>query len=219
MEERTGQIYMGTVNADPHRRYIGLTTNYPHRKGCHLRAEDDFAFQRAIRKYGADAVSWRLLESGVPESELPARERAWIVFYDTYHNGLNETEGGDTAPTCNPEVAAIVGAKNSEIMKAKAQRGMLHTQQPEIKAKISKTMKERVARGELHLQTDEYKAFLSRLQTEKGKRGELPQQQLEARQKMSKTKSRYWARVREQEQRDAGQQFMLDLPIEEKTDG
>jgi hypothetical protein len=46
----------------------------------------------AIKKYGVDNFEFSLLE----ETNNPCqREKDYIVLYDSYHNGYNETLGGD----------------------------------------------------------------------------------------------------------------------------
>ena len=101
-QSQTGCIYIATVKED--KSYIGLTTNFPQRKREHLRGDRDTVFQNAIRKYGADAIEWRILEADIPIERLPDREELWIAFYDTYHNGYNMTEGGEVSPLKYDEV-------------------------------------------------------------------------------------------------------------------
>lgn len=50
------------------------------------------AIYRALSKYGIDKFKFEILE----ETNNPNdREQYYIQFYDTYHNGYNETLGGD----------------------------------------------------------------------------------------------------------------------------
>ena len=52
------------------------------------------ALYKAIRKYGKENFSFKVLEETLePEN----REQYYIQYYDTYHNGYNETLGGDGA--------------------------------------------------------------------------------------------------------------------------
>lgn len=59
--------------------------------------EHDKALYRAIRKYGIDNFEFNILETLLTTDRdyLNERERYWIAFYDTYHNGYNETIGSD----------------------------------------------------------------------------------------------------------------------------
>ena len=50
------------------------------------------AIYRALNKYGIENFTFEILE----ETNLPnEREQFYILFFDTYHNGYNETLGGD----------------------------------------------------------------------------------------------------------------------------
>lgn len=102
---KTGCIYLATLND---KSYIGHTTDFENRKRQHRQASTEMAFHNAIRKYGADAIEWRILEDDIPEHRLPDREELWIAFYDTYFNGYNLTEGGEVSPLSNPETAQRV---------------------------------------------------------------------------------------------------------------
>ena len=55
----------------------------------------DTYFYRAIRKYGIEHFLIEPIEKNIPNESLNDRERYWIQFYDSYHNGYNSTEGGD----------------------------------------------------------------------------------------------------------------------------
>ena len=235
--ERKGVIYIATVNQD--KSYIGLTVDFPERKKQHLWHSEignsDTHFHNAIRKHGAESVEWRILEDDIPESRLPDREELWIGFYDTYYNGYNMTEGGQVSLMQNPEIAAKVSAthkaksargehqsqrpetraKISATKKAQAARGELPMQNPEIASKvavkISATMKAKAARGELPSQQPEIAARVSATQKAKAAHGELPSQKPETQLKMRQGKSR--SRLRNQ--RESGQEFFLDMDLDE----
>jgi hypothetical protein len=51
--------------------------------------------QRAIRKYGAECFTIRVLERCARDHELKGREVYWIAKLDAYRHGYNETLGGD----------------------------------------------------------------------------------------------------------------------------
>lgn len=56
-----------------------------------------------MRKYGLNNFSFKIIEE-CSEKKLNDREIYWITFYDSYHNGYNETQGGDTQfPPCKGE--------------------------------------------------------------------------------------------------------------------
>ena len=52
-----------------------------------------FPFHLAIKKYGQDAFQIEQLEE-CSSHDLDERERYWIKYYDTYHNGYNADYGG-----------------------------------------------------------------------------------------------------------------------------
>ena len=83
------------------KKYIGKTekVNPEERWKEHLRdAKREYrknrALYRAINKYGAENFTFEIIE----ETDIPnEKEQYYIQFYDTYHNGYNETLGGDGA--------------------------------------------------------------------------------------------------------------------------
>lgn len=84
--------------------YIGLSNDIHKRWNSHCsssyndKAKDyDTAIHRAIRKYGKENFTLEVLESfdTYDYQLLTKREQYWISFYDTYHNGYNETIGGE----------------------------------------------------------------------------------------------------------------------------
>ena len=61
----------------------------------------DTHFARAIRTYGEDNFKLELVETCNTQEELNLREQYWIRYYDSIHNGYNETDaiykrGGNT---------------------------------------------------------------------------------------------------------------------------
>ena len=61
----------------------------------------DTHFARAIRTYGEENFRLELVETCNTQEELNLREQYWIRYYDSIHNGYNETDaiykrGGNT---------------------------------------------------------------------------------------------------------------------------
>ena len=187
---RTGVIYLATVNADVDKCYIGYTVNFKIRKWTHLKAQGDNHFHNAIRKYGAESVTWQILEEDIPEHRLPDREELWIAYYNTYSNGLNMTEGGESPPMSSPEVVAKMQATQRE----KAARGELYFQSAEFSARQSALLQEKVARGEHSSQQPEWKAKNSAIQKAKVARGEHQSQCPKLRARWSATRKAMVAR-------------------------
>lgn len=76
--------------------YIGQTVNEGVRKTQHLRqamnADSQFAFHKAIRKYGWDGFEYNVLEV---TDNLDEREIYWIKQFNSYKDGYNMTLGGN----------------------------------------------------------------------------------------------------------------------------
>lgn len=95
---------MGTIyiikNLINNHVYIGKTKrDYKLRWKEHIRAIKDkskqHTLQYAIKKYGSDNFSFEVLESDIPDEQLNDKEKFYIEEYDSFHNGYNETIGGD----------------------------------------------------------------------------------------------------------------------------
>lgn len=97
--------------------YIGQTRQTAearanaHRTGSHNPKNKSYnsKFYRAIRKYGWDDFEHEILNTCKPD-ELNDWECKYITEYDSYHNGYNETTGGD-APV---ELSAESNKRRSE---------------------------------------------------------------------------------------------------------
>lgn len=94
-------IIYKVTNKENKKSYIGQTTQEPEVRWYH-HLEDaslgsDLKFHRALRKYGKDGFDWEIIETVEPE-KLNEREKYWIAFYDSFHNGYNSTIGGDNPP-------------------------------------------------------------------------------------------------------------------------
>ena len=83
--------------------YVGQTCNISERRKQHekdepsnnLRAEYDYPLSRAIRKYGADAFEFIILEDNLTLEEANEREDYWILYYNTIVDGYNQQRGGN----------------------------------------------------------------------------------------------------------------------------
>lgn len=80
--------------------YIGQTTDYKRRfqehKSLDYGTEDNKLLYRAFRKYGIENFTFEVIEDKT--SCYNQREQYWIKYYDSFKNGYNMTEGGDTPP-------------------------------------------------------------------------------------------------------------------------
>ncbi len=81
------------------KRYVGFTSRGADlRWRAHVsdaRKGSQFAFHRAIRKYGAENFTHEVLEAMTTEAGAKHAERLWIRELDSYASGYNATFGGD----------------------------------------------------------------------------------------------------------------------------
>lgn len=84
-------------NLITHHIYVGQSVNIYGRWGKHRTSSADKKFDtplyRAIRKYGLENFSFEIVEECSREL-LDDREKYWINHYNSYHNGYNQTLGG-----------------------------------------------------------------------------------------------------------------------------
>lgn len=82
-----------------HKSYIGQSVDiysrwYDHKWELKNNHHNNLHLLRAWDKYGQDSFSFIILEE-CNEDELNDKEIYWINYYDAYHNGYNQTRGGD----------------------------------------------------------------------------------------------------------------------------
>ena len=89
--------------------YIGQSINIEKRWEQHKyeafnknQQQYNYTLHRAFRKYGLNNFSFDVLEECL-EEQLDKKEIYWIKFFDCYHDGYNETEGGDKGPSLKGE--------------------------------------------------------------------------------------------------------------------
>lgn len=86
--------------------YIGQTSrSYKDRWAEHKRDSlkepyCNWPLYRMINKVGLENLDWKVIEE-VPNNLLNERERFWIEFYNTKHNGYNCTYGGNNGTKYN----------------------------------------------------------------------------------------------------------------------
>jgi len=103
----TGLIYtiFCTINKQ---RYVGLTTqDVSKRWKDHIsqaKSNPSTPLHKSIVKYGAHNHKIRIVEDDIPIDDLPDREIHWIAEFDTFHNGYNQTTGGETSKTIHDDV-------------------------------------------------------------------------------------------------------------------
>lgn len=102
--KKYGIIYLAT-NTMNNKMYVGqTTTSLDERKDQHIRGAFtpssrayNYAFPRALRKYGTDVFKWELLDIAYSQRELDYLEQYYIADYNTHISngyGYNMTIGG-----------------------------------------------------------------------------------------------------------------------------
>lgn len=74
--------------------YIGKSIDIERRYREHRTKDDGYTFHNARKEHGWEDFEFEILEICNPE-ELNQKEQYWIAFYNSYHNGYNETPGGE----------------------------------------------------------------------------------------------------------------------------
>ena len=88
---KNNKIYIGKTESSIYQRWK------EHCKAAFLESHGDynFAFHRAIRKYGIENFQVEEIDRCEDSEELKEKEKYWINFFDSYKNGYNSTFGGD----------------------------------------------------------------------------------------------------------------------------
>lgn len=89
--KQNNKIYIGK-SKDIEDRWIYHTSHYNDSKKW------DKNLYKAFRKYGIDNFSFEIIEPMDEETYNKFgnnREQYWIIYYDSFNNGYNETSGGD----------------------------------------------------------------------------------------------------------------------------
>lgn len=84
--------------------YIGCSVNIEHRWIAHkseslleYNSAYNYSIHKAFRKYGIDNFKFEIIEF-LDEKNLFEREKYWIKEYNSFNEGYNETEGGNSGP-------------------------------------------------------------------------------------------------------------------------
>lgn len=120
--------------------YIGQSKNiksrlYNYKNGC---CKGQPKLYNSIQKYGWDNHLFEIIDQcsiELNKDELDNKEKHWIKFYDSHHNGLNCNDGGSghLGRKQSPEHIA----KRREFLKKKG-RGLGRKRSPETRAKTLK---------------------------------------------------------------------------------
>ena len=96
--------------------YVGQTCNKPEYRWNHGRGYiKNKEFYNDIVNHGwDDNFEHLILEENISESYVDERERFWIKQYDSFLNGYNKTEGGQSAHSFSDEVKKQISEVRNE---------------------------------------------------------------------------------------------------------
>ena len=143
----TGVIYKFTC-IETGKSYIGQTIHPKERFISHIKSVNnlklDTHFVRALRKHRYRDYS--ILEKDIPRNNLDDREKYWISYFDSYHNGYNSTIGGGSyIPTEETKVKiskALTGIKRSDETRQKLSNLQKGRKKPPISNETRKKLSE-----------------------------------------------------------------------------
>lgn len=145
------------TNLINNKSYIGCSKNIEHRWIAHKsesvidkRPQYNYSIHKAFRKYGIDNFKFEIIEL-LPEEDLFDREIYWIKYYNTFNNGYNETEGGQSGPISLGEDNPNVKLTDLDVISIRTQllSGKMASEVfPQFCDKISKSGFDHIWRGE-----------------------------------------------------------------------
>ena len=132
--------------------YIGLSKDYVARWNQHLNDKSTDHFHNALRLYGKDAFTWKILIVCFDE-DMGDYEKEYIKKYNTIKpNGYNHTEGGEKGWHHHPDTLAKV--KATKAGKGNYRTGFKNTDETKLQMSVSRqaycdaeTPEERASRG------------------------------------------------------------------------
>lgn len=102
---RFGSIYI-IKNKINDKVYIGQTVQdvntrfKQHLKPSITKTRGSYKIYNAINKYGRDNFYFEILETNIPQNELDQKEIFYIEKHNSYKNGYNSNNGGNTRELC-----------------------------------------------------------------------------------------------------------------------
>lgn len=127
-----GKQYVGCTRSTIEDRWFGHQ--------CDAKYGVKRALAKAIRKYGVDSFSKKLLEECASEEQMFEREKFWISKLNTQVLGYNQTEGGDNPPSTK---GMRLGPRPLDIRQKISVGNMGKPKSPEARHKMSISAKKR----------------------------------------------------------------------------
>lgn len=122
-----GRIYLIENQLNGH-KYVGKTYLTiqerwkQHLSDCNKRQHEHRPLYSAMQKYGIKNFTITLIEE---TDNLEEKEKYWISYYDSYHNGYNATLGGDGRPYLEISDKEII-EKYNEVLSIKETAKFFH---------------------------------------------------------------------------------------------
>ena len=161
--------------------YIGQSINIERRWQQHIyeakncnQVASQYAIHKAFQKYGVENFIFEIIELTSSQT-LNDREKYWIKYYNTYNNGYNETQGGNTGPRLQGEKNPKAKLKNKDVQIIRDRLLLGETPgevYPDFQERISKSAFSKIWRGETwkeinieaieYVKTEEYLSNMKR---------------------------------------------------------
>ena len=111
---------------------------------CKHKDKDTYTIHKAMHKYGLDNFDVHIVDHNVSIENLPYMEKKYVEIFDTFHNGYNETEGGEVAPMECPQIKIIQKAayKRPEVQEKMRNAGKRRWQNPEYVERFKAGLKD-----------------------------------------------------------------------------
>lgn len=150
-------VVYSIVNLINGKTYIGQTRQpIQKRISQHFRKDSKLLIGRAIRKYGKDSFSWKVLENCSNQKELNEKEQDWIKKLNTTNLsiGYNLQNGGSKGKGVHPTTKRILSVKcsgwhHTEGAKKKISKAFRGTNHPLYGTKASSETLEKLRKSHL----------------------------------------------------------------------
>lgn len=118
---RKGSIYI-IKNKVNNKVYIGQTSLSvkerfkQHLKPSTTKKRGSYKLYNAINKYGIDNFYYEIIEENINIEDLDYKEIFYIDFYNSYKEGYNSTNGGDTKTICKvQDIEKLIELNNKKL--------------------------------------------------------------------------------------------------------
>ena len=96
------KVYIGQTMQSVHERFT------QHLKPSTIKKRGSYKIYNAINKYGKENFYYEILEDNVNLKDIDDLEIYYIAEFDSYNNGYNSTNGGDSKTICKIQDIALL---------------------------------------------------------------------------------------------------------------